>query len=84
MSELTNLEKQKLAELYKTLVPVKNSNLDNSDNINDFIFKQFEVSVEDEGDKAVLESARRHFEIENDAMEKAFDIVEMLIEHFGV
>ena len=84
MRLLSRLEKQKLAELYKILVPVKNSHSDNSDNINDFIFKQFEISTEDDGDKAVLDIARKHFEIESKAMLEAFDIVNLLVEHFDV
>ena len=84
MSKISKLEKSKLAELYKILAPVKNSDTDNSDNINDFIFNQFEVVVSDEGDKMVLESARKHFEIENKAMLEVFDIVTLLIEHFDI
>ena len=82
MSKLSSLEKSELAKLYKLLAPVKNSDNDNSDNINDFIFEQIEVSVKDKGDLMVLASARKHFEIENAAMKDAFDIVERLVEHF--
>lgn len=82
MSKISELEKLELARLYKLLAPVKNSYAENSDNINDFIFEQIEVSVKDKGDVMVLASARKHFEIENAAMKDAFDIVERLVDHF--
>ena len=82
MSKLSKLEKSELAKLYKLLADVKNSDTDNSDNINDFIFEQTEVSVKDKGDLMELASARKHFEIENSAMKDTFDIVERLVEHF--
>lgn len=81
MSKITTLEKKKLAELYKLLVPVKNSHTDNSDSIDDFIFQQFDITTDE---AETLNSARKHFEIEKDAMLEAFDIVEMLVEHFDV
>ena len=81
MSKITNLEKQKLAELYKILAPVKNSHTDNSDHIDDFIHQQFDITTDEE---ETLNSARKHFEIEKEAMLDAFDIVKMLVEHFDV
>lgn len=84
MKTLSRLEKQKLAELYKILAPIKNSHTDNSDNICDFIYEQFEIKTDDEGDMMVLKSARKHFEIESKAMLEVFDIVELLVEHFAV
>jgi len=80
-TNISKLEKQKLAELYKILVPVKNSHTDNSDSIDDFIFNQFSVTTEE---KATLETARKHFEIEKEAMLEAFDIVNLLVDHFKV
>ena len=81
MSKITNLEKQKLAELHKILAPVKNSHTDNSDSIDDFIFQQFDIETEE---AETLAAARKHFEIEKDAMLEVFDIVNMLVEHFDV
>ena len=81
MSKITDLEKQKLAELYKILAPVKNSYTDNQDSIQDFIHKQFEITTDE---PETLEAARKHFEIEQEAIEKAFDIVNMLVMHFDV
>ena len=81
MSKISRLEKSKLAELYKILAPIKNSHTDNSDSIDDFIFNQFTVTTDE---KETLESARRHFEIEKEAMLEAFDIVNLLVEHFDI
>ncbi|MCJ8293427.1 MAG: hypothetical protein MJK15_03390 [Colwellia sp.] len=81
MKTLSRLEKQKLAELYKILAPVKNSHEHNSDSINDFIFGQSEIRT---GDELTSKTTRNHFEIENKAMLEAFDIVEMLVDHFDV
>ena len=80
MSKITDLEKEKLAELYRILAPVKNSLTDNEDSIQEFIHQQFEVTTEE---PETLDAARKHFEIEQPAMEKAFDIVEMLVSHFN-
>lgn len=81
MSKITDLEKEKLAELFKILLPVKDSLNDSEDSIQDFIHKQFEITTDE---PETLEAARKHFEIEQEAMEKAFDIVNMLVMHFDV
>ena len=81
MSKLSNLEKKILAELYQILVPIKNSNTDLSDSIQDFIYNQFKITTDEE---STLEQARGHFKIENEAMEKAFDIVSLLVQHFDI
>ena len=81
MKALSKLEKRALAELYKILATVKNSDTDNSDSIQDFIHNQFEIKTDEE---TTLNAARIHFEIENKAMLEAFDIILLLIEHFDV
>jgi len=81
MKSLSKLEKQKLAELYKILAPVKNSYTNNSDSIDDFIYEQFEIKTDED---STLRKARVHFELEKKVMIEAFDIVELLVEHFDV
>ena len=81
MKNLSRLEKQKLAEAYRILAPIKNSHTDNSDSIDDFIFDQFKIKTDE---VETLKAARNHFKIEKEAMLEVFDIIELLIEHFDV
>ena len=82
MSKLSRLEKSKLKEAYRLLANVKKSNDKDIDSIQDFIHNQFPVNCPNKDEEGTLTAARKHYEVENDAMIKCFEIMDELIEHF--
>ena len=82
-SKLSRLEKLQLKKLFQLVGKIESSEAENSDNVCDFLYKQFPVEVE-ENERLVLQSAREHLTLAHEANQRMFEVVSLLKDHFDI
>ena len=81
MKKLSNLEKLQFKKLFNLISKIEESKVNNSDNVDDFLYEQFKVNTDE---KQTLESAREHFKLTDNATDSMYELVSLLKEHFDI
>ena len=79
MSKLSKLEMSVLQKVANSVTAISTSFDDNSDDVNDFIYAQFNFSTDE---PETLKACIDHFKLTIDNLEVIKDGIDLLVDHF--